>query len=231
MKKEYKLLLILLICSLFAIIINFTNIKDKISIISVGDGISKGITSLGMEGVSYNDYLKDYYLKKRMLDNYNTEFSRDNLTTEELYNLLLKNKNGSKSNLPFKQLLAKANLIIVNIGMDELNDYIIRGTFNKENVNKYLDYYNRFCYELRSFYDKDVIVLGLYPSDKLNKNIVYALNKNIKKICMKHNLKFIDLMALSLNEKYFAENGDYHLNNLGHKEIFKQIIKKLDCFN
>ena len=47
-KRKYKLLIIILISASF-------------------DGISSDETSFNIDGISYNDYLKDYYKNKKLL--------------------------------------------------------------------------------------------------------------------------------------------------------------------
>ena len=225
MKKKYKLILIILICSLLAIVINFINIEDKVSVMAIGDGVAKGITSYNMEGISYNDYLKDYFLNKEKLKNYNTEFSKKDLTTKKLYNFLIKNIVGYNTKKPIKQLIAKSNLLIINIGMDELEKISLDKNNEREKIIDYLNYYDKFCGELREFYNKNIIIVGLYPTKDLNTNLIYSINNNLKQIASQNNTSFIDIMALSMNPKYYGDNNSYYMNNLGHEKIF-ELIKR-----
>ena len=59
MKK--KIILIALLGGILSIIIYFFTQSNEITIVSLGDGISLGMTPYDIEGISFNDYLKEFY--------------------------------------------------------------------------------------------------------------------------------------------------------------------------
>ena len=59
MKRRYKLLLIIIFGALLTFLINFITVKDKINLVSLGDGFSLGMTPYNVAGPSFNDYLKE----------------------------------------------------------------------------------------------------------------------------------------------------------------------------
>ena len=75
MKRRYKLLLIILLGVIFTFLINFITVKDKINLVSLGDGFSLGMTPYNVAGPSFNDYLKENLENKNKLGTYNNEFS------------------------------------------------------------------------------------------------------------------------------------------------------------
>ena len=227
MKRRYKLLLIILIGAIFTILINSTSIENKISLVAIGDGVSLGMTAYQMVGYSYNDYLGEYYAGKNMLQSYNNEFSIEHLTMEELYDILEENKVGQKSKVPIKQTLAKADVITINIGMDEFIDLTIKKRLNEDKLEEYLLCYSKILENIRVFYDKEIIVVGLYPIYDLEKNTVYDINQKIQSITSANKAKFLDIMALSLNPEYYVDETSYYMNYKGHKAIYNQLLKLL----
>ena len=60
LKRRYKLLLIILIGGAITFLINTTSVKSKIDLVSIGDGLSLGMTPYNVAGNSFNDYIKEY---------------------------------------------------------------------------------------------------------------------------------------------------------------------------
>lgn len=226
MKRRYKLLLIILSGVLLAILINFITVEDKITLVAMGDGVSIGMMSSNIVGYSYNDYLKEYYETKNDLDSYNNEFSEQHLTIENLNMYLEKNVKGSKTKVPIKQILAKADLITINIGMDELIDYSTKNMLNEKRIDTFILNYNEFIKQIRSFYDKEILIVGLYPFYNLDNNSIYEINNRIKKIAGNNKVKFLDITAISLNSEYYTSSS-YYMNYKGHQAIYKEILKNI----
>ena len=131
MKRRYKLLLIILIGAAVTILINCITIKNKIAIVSLGDGLSLGMTSYNVAGPSFNDYLKEYAEEKNILDSYNNEFSQNHLTIHELNELLEDNAVGEFTKTPIKQIIASADILTISIGMDEFADLSLQKNLTK----------------------------------------------------------------------------------------------------
>lgn len=227
MKRRYKLLLIILFGVIFTILINSTTIENKITLVSIGDGVSLGMTAYEMFGYSYNDYLEEHLTSKNMLQSYNNEFSIEHLTIEELYDILEDNKYGKKTKIPIKQTLAKAEIITLCIGMDEFVDLSIKNKLNEERIEKNLKYYSEVLKNIRLFYDKKIIIVGLYPVYNLDKNTIYDINQKIQSIASTNKAKFLDIMAISMNPEYYVNDISYYMNYKGHKAIFNQLLKLL----
>lgn len=226
MKRRYKILLIIIIGIIITFIINFSVQDNKLSLVSLGDGFSLGMISYNTDGVSYNDYLKDYLDNKNKLKSYNSEFSKELYDIENLYNDLENNTLSVKTKTPLKQIISKANILTIGIGMDEIMDYHIKNKLNEERINNYLNYYSKLIKDIRTFYDKDLIILSLYPSFNIDKNIIYKINKNLESIAVLNKCKYIDITAIGLNKENYLDNTTYYLNYKGNKEIYN-IIRKV----
>lgn len=67
MKK--KIIIITILGALLSIMIYFYTRNDEIIIVSLGDGLSLGMTPYNIEGYSFNDYLQEDYKKTHKLKN------------------------------------------------------------------------------------------------------------------------------------------------------------------
>lgn len=227
MKRRYKLLLIIVMGISLTILINVLTMKPKFYLTALGDGVALGVTSYQVVGLSFNDYLKDYYENKNEPVIYNHEFTEDSLTMEELKYAIKENKMGEESAIPLKQIIAKSNLVTLAIGMDEIVDYQLKDKLNDKRIEDFLNDYNLFLKEIRTFYKNDLLVIGLYPTYNLDQNTVFSINKELQKIAANNSCKFIDITALALNPKYYSDNTSYYMNYKGHKAIYKIIRKSL----
>ena len=225
MKRRYKLLLIIVIGALLTFLINFTVVENKINIVALGDGVALGMTSYNVVGYSYNDYLMEYFDKKNKLGKYNNEFSIQHLSIEELNDLLEDNKSGARSKQPIKQIIAKADTLTIGIGMDEFIDLSIKKRINEDKIATFLNEYAKLLRNIRTYYDKTIIVISLYPAYDFDKNLVYEINREIEKIVVDNKAKFLDITALALNAEYYSEETSYYMNYKGHKAIYNQLLK------
>ena len=82
MKK--KIIIITILGALLSIMIYFYTRNDEIIIVSLGDGLSLGMTPYNIEGYSFNDYLQEDYKKTHKLKKYIYEFAGANKTIKEL---------------------------------------------------------------------------------------------------------------------------------------------------
>ncbi len=227
MKRRYKLLLIIFIGAMLTIFINNLRPQNKINLVSLGDGFSLGMTPYNVAGYSFNDYLKEELLTKQLLGDYNNEFSLSHLTIHELNEYMDKNVYGNSSKIPIKQTLDKADIVTIAIGVDELADLSLQGNINSENINKYITEMSRFLTNLRSFYTKKIIIIGIYPAYKLDKKDVIEINDKLKKLCGKYQAVFYDCLGIALNAKYYLTNNSCYFNYEAHKIIANELLKQL----
>ncbi len=226
MKLSVKLFIIVLLGTIITLWISFSTSESKINLVTMGDGISLGITSYNVVGVSYNDYLKEVYENKNNLQYYNNEFSKQHMRIDDLMEILEKNVVGEKSKKPIKQILARADIITIGIGMDELIDLSIKNKLDRDAIDQFVSNYRLFLKTLRTFYDREIIVLGLYPAYDFSKGDVIDVNFQLQSIVGEYKGVFIDISALSLNPEYYSNSTSYYMNYKGHKAIF-EIMRKV----
>ena len=154
MKRRYKLLLIITLGALLTFLINFTTVKDKINLVSLGDGFSLGMTPYNVAGPSFNDYLKENIESQNKLGSYNNEFSIAHLRIHELNDYLEDNTLGKFTRVPIKQTIASSDIITLSIGLDEFADLSLQNNLTIEAMDNYLKEIEIFLKTIREFYDK-----------------------------------------------------------------------------
>ena len=203
LKRRYKLLLIILIGGAITFLINTTSVKSKIDLVSIGDGLSLGMTPYNVAGNSFNDYIKEYLEKKNKLGSFNNELSEGHLRIHELNDYLEDNTLGRFTRLPIKQVLAKADVITIAIGIDELADISLYEEISTKIIEDYLREMENLLKTIREFYDKEIVIISLYSAYNFKRKDAIEINQGLSKIAAEYNSKYLDIIAYSLNESYF----------------------------
>lgn len=219
MKRRYKLGIIILLGIVITIFINNLDKQSKDSLVALGDGLSIGMTSYNVVGTSFNDYLID----KLKIDNYNIEFSYVNETIHELNEHITNNTQGKYSKIPIKQLIDKASIITIAIGLDELASKSLTEEITLDIIDNYIKEVDILLSSIRSFYDNNIIVIGLYPAYNLLKKDVIDINFKLKTICGKYNTSFLDILPYYLHKEYFNKESSYYMNYLAHQQMANEI--------
>ncbi len=219
MKRRYKLLLIIVSGIIITIIINSITLKNKITLVSLGDGFSLGMTPYNVAGSSFNDYLKEILDENNKLDEYNNEFSQAHLKIHELNEILEDNTLGKFTRIPIKQTIAKAEILTISIGLDELADASLEGNITIDILENYLKEYNNLLETIRNFYDKKIIIIGLYPAYNFDRNDAIEVNNSLKKLAGEFNSQFLDILPFYLNNEYFLDKTSYYMNYKAHEKI------------
>ena len=114
MKK--KLIILTFLSALISILIYYYTKSDNITFVSLGDSLSLGMTPYNIKGYSFNDYLKQDFETKHILNKYYFEFSQPKITIQELIyfleNQLERNK---KLNDKLSEILTEKGFTIKQI--------------------------------------------------------------------------------------------------------------------
>ena len=128
-----KIILTILGGVILAFFIYKLTYHEEVNIVTLGDGMSLGLTAYNVKGYSYNDYLKDYYEDNALLKEYNISFANVDETSK---NLLYKlSNNESVGNLTIQHVINEAKIITISLGMDELNNLKV---LKSSNISEYL---------------------------------------------------------------------------------------------
>ena len=224
MKRVIKLSILILISLSVYFIYQETNHKN-IKILVLGDSLSLGINSYGIKEYGYVDYYKDYLIKKNEKISINKDYSKKELTIEEL-------KEKIKTTPSLKKELSESHQLILNVGYNDLLYKLSLEQNNKNlNLNKNIkeieSSYQELIKEIDKYYNNSIILIGYPPSNQDD----YYKNIGIKKInkILKNTPKssYIDTYQL-LNHKdlFFSNPHSYYPNRYGYQAIAKKIIEK-----
>ena len=227
LRRKYQLLLIILTSVIIAYFIFISNRESKINIVVLGDGIASGETSYNIDGISYNDYLKEYFESKRLLKNYNNSYAYENYKIENIINDLNNNEKKAQDDLNVKQLIHKADIVTVAFGEEELVKMALTNDLNEDAIKKFLSNYDKLIYMLKDITEGKIIIIGFYENVFLNASNVIILNSEIANIAIKYDAIFINISDLVLNRDYYVDKKSYYFNYKAHEIISDMIINSL----
>lgn len=225
MKRRYKLIIIILLSSILTYMIYFLNKVEKINLVALGDGISSGETSYNIDGISFNDYLKEYFENKKLLKKYNNQYSYENNNLKDLINDI--DNNIINNNKHIKQLLREASFITISIGEEELVKLAITNDLNLKYLKDTINNYDILLKKIKEVSEATIVVIGFYENKYLDKTNVIILNSELTNLAKKYDVIFINISDIMLNKEYFVDSNSYYFNYKGHEEIALMIINSI----
>ena len=206
MKKILFTFLVVLVIFL----IYFFNRSENTYYLSLGDYLSYGINNFNTVNNSYSNNIKEYY--KENLSNYINYSYYEDYRVMDLINDINYNKTVIYDNKEYKlqNLLIKANLMTISIGM---NDLIYKNKFNidlYEYTDELLSDIENLFILIRKYNKDQIYFLSFYNSINNEELIKYA-NKRLEFICKKNKIKFVDISLLDnyIIKGYFPTNEGY----------------------
>lgn len=212
----------ILIGTVLTFIIYKHNYHEDMNIVALGDGIAMGQTAYNVTGYSYNDYLKDYYEENSILKEYITEFMDLEETTKTLLLKLQNNYTFESTNTSITQAISKAKILTISLGMTELNN---KEELTSNVIEEYLKNMDKILKVLKIYNKKNIFVLSLYPSYKIDLAKITVINSKLKEICDKYDVTFIDITNIYNNQEYFFTPASYYFNYKAHRYISEMIIE------
>lgn len=224
---KYKIGLILL-CGLFLTsIIYFKEKKEEYNLLALGDGISIGMTPYNIEGYDFNDYLAEDLKQNNLLNKYYKNFNESDETVSSLLTKINNNETNLENKIKIKQAIEKSKIITIALGMDELNNYASKKELGSSKINSFISKYDELLQQITRYNIPKIYVIGLYKSNLIPKTKIEKINEELKKICQKNSVNFIDINNITENSTYFIQSNSYYLNYKGQKYIYEQINKSL----
>lgn len=217
-----KIIILTIICgTIITFLIYKRFYHETTKIIVLGDAISLGTTAYEIDGYSYNDYLKDYYEEKSIVKEYIKEFAEKDETSESLKMKLNNNYVLESTNISIQQAIAKANIVTISLGMEELNN---KKNIKSKDIEKYINNIEKIIRMLRVYNDKKIVMTSLYQTDKISKEKITILNMELKRICEENKILYIDIENITEKKEFFFDQTSYYLNYKGHRFISEKII-------
>lgn len=228
-----KMLLILILVLIFFIGINVKN--NKISYISIGDGLSKGMNYNNFKSIGYSDYLYNYLKKENKIELYTKDFSNENNRITDLIDDI--NNNISINKIYIQNAIKNANILTISIGMNEIL-YKYSNHSNNGYMYSYIDEcisdINKLLKLITKLNNNKIFLLGFYnpTSDtELDEFIKYTNNK-IENLCNNYKINYIDTYNIFNNNKHMIYNeNNYYPNQDGYKLIANAVKSKLNLVN
>lgn len=225
---KYKILIILIIGTIIASAIYFNIDNSKVNLLTLGDGLSTGMTAYHVEGYDFNDYLIEYLNEDNKLENYYKSFNEIDETVTNLINKINNNISGVEEKTKIKQAIKEADIITIALGMDELNNYASKNNLGSTKINGYLKKYEELLKLIRALNDKKIFIIGLYSSNKINQTKIEKINAELQNLANTYKTEFIDISTIIEHKEFFTLNNNYYINYRGQKYIFEIIKNKLE---
>lgn len=235
---KYKKLFVFFFAFLLTFILYKSFSTNKIYYLSLGDNFAVGATPFDTINKSYADYFKEYLENKEILGKYNNEFSELNYRTTDIIKDIKLNKEKIVNNkkITLNESIAKANIITISIGF---NDLFYKTKYNKNEFkfdSKMKEYINELFQDIieltdliRKINDSSIYYIGYYNPHNLDdgitdKMIEYIENKykNIKR----NNVYYVDIKNGFKNKSFYLPNFSNPLPSLeGYNYISNELIK------
>ena len=220
MKKILVIGLVLL--SIF--LIYLANMDKKVYYVALGDSLERAYVN-NEEVYGYSHYIKNYLKKRNILERYSDDFAHVDTRSTDIINDINNNKKITtpKGSNSIKNALIKADLISININMDDVYNKL-----KDPNViyNDVYDYIDDLAYDLenlfklmREYCKEDIVLIGCYnPFKDINNedinDVLNYLNKKYKDVCAEYDVIYVDVINIGTISKDT-------LKDIGNKVIQK----------
>ncbi len=229
---KMQFLFFIILISIF--LIYKKNCSNNITYLSLGDGYALGTNSYGIADYGYSDFLKDKFKKQNQLKFYTKDFSNKDMSIKMLQSNISNNEKSerSKHKIGLKEELQNADIITINVGLNDLKYSILleeEMSYNKLDliINKLTLDFNDLIKEIRKYYKKDIFVIG-YPINYLESYYLSLGTRKLNEVYQKNrDIIFISTSYLEQNkEKFFSNPKSNYYNSKGHKDIANKIFTR-----
>lgn len=226
----------IIILIIFISVVCFISVKEYnkkvINYTIIGD---KSLFSNTVKSVNYVDLISNYLLEEDKLGFYSKEFIYENIRVTDLLNKI--KENDIQDDLSIQNILNKTNLLVINIGNNELNYKI--SNIDVENANdkyiyKYLDEVindiMHLLYKIDNISKANIIFIGYYNDTVNSYNDRYYdyINSKLEKKLKKLNITYINTQKI-LNEKrsYLDIDKNVYITSDGNIRLYDVILSKI----
>ena len=206
--------------------------KEEINYTILGD---KDLFSNNIISKNFTDLIYDELKNEKNFGFYSQDFIKDNIRIIDVINQIRNNEN--IDNIYIQNILKRTNLLILNVGNNELNYKLSKVDLNENNdkiIYNYLDEtlndYIKLLDEIRIYTEENIIVLGFYnDTNNINNNKYYNyINKKLENYTKNNNIEFINLFdILNKNNDYLTKTSPLYITNEGNLAIFNKIYSKI----
>ncbi len=222
-----KILLIVVIC-LSCYSIYEVTADENIFYLSMGDFLSRGVNNHNHVDKGYFDEITAYLGDNNKLDGSDNSFSDKDMRITDLLRMIEYNdeKVIEGQTLSINNLLNKADVITVSVGLNELYYKLFANTDNiYYYASEMLEDMGRLMEEISRYNHKKVFVMGYYNVTDDNQDVFVYLNHKLRMMARDYGFEFVDLDGILKDKKrYFNGDNNYYPNNLGYARISEVMI-------
>ncbi len=232
---KFKIALFFSIIILVVFVIYLSTLDKDISYVALGDYLTVGVNSDG-EDYGYSDYIYEYLNEKNVVGEYINDFADSTYHTTDLIRDIEDNKEmliGTRERT-IKNLLIKADLLTVSIGMNDVLTILSseRGNSVYDYLDTIIDDIDKLFELLRQYCKEDIIIIGYYNPYSGNKKYDSAfsyMNTKVNYLTQKYNMKYVDIYDLYNNNlDLLPIINDIHPSLDGYRSIFNLVKPILD---
>ena len=224
---------IIIILVIFIVILIFSYSimnKEEINYSILGD---KELFSNNIIYKNFSDLIYDELDKENNFGFYSKDFIFDNARIIDIINDIKDNK--SIDGFHIQNMLKRTNILILNVGENEIYYKLSTVNDDENRIFKYLDEvfddYLLLLDIIKRYNDGKIIVLGYYnnTNDKHNDKYYKYMNNMIYRYCKNHDLLYIDSFEiLNNNSDYLTNNTPTYVTNEGNLALFNKIYNKIN---
>lgn len=223
---KIKKILVISITIFLVFLIYLATLDKKVYFVSLSTNNSFDLLNTVDDKKDYNKIINKYLKNKEKLEKNINCFvdSKDRITDildkiQDNYSIDIKGKKQT-----IKNALIKADLLTIDIGINELQSMLLlkNNTINEiyEYIDELIDDYEKLLKLLREYCKEDIVVLGYYSSDYNYEKYINYFNKKLNEIAKENNIIFIDT-----NEMYQNKNLSYEKEEI---DVATEIIKIIE---
>ncbi|MBR3198787.1 MAG: hypothetical protein IKG27_02090 [Bacilli bacterium] len=193
-------------------IIYLVNVDNKVYYLALGN-----VKYNKNSNRSYFLYVKDYLKKEDILEKFVNIYSKEDVRIADIINSIENNK--KTKNITLKNALIKADLITLNISVQDIYDRINREGIDYNYIYDYIDDLlkdiDKLFSLLRQYSKEKIIFIGNCSNINNDdvKDVFDYLNRSYKKMCEKYDIMFIDFDEVNFISDEVIANKIIHLIN------------------
>lgn len=176
----------------------------------------------------YNDKIKNDLEKQGLLEQYITCFNKEDRRITDSIKMIEDNetRKTNKKDQSIKNALIKADVVVIETGKVDLFSKLAYEE-NEEELYEYVDELikdlDTYLSLVRMYCKEDVYLLKIYnPQNKFNENVIRYMNEQMQMKAQKYKIHYIDY-----DIKDDMVYDVLELNEKGHREIYKNLKKRL----
>ena len=226
---KMKIIVILIFFTLILLLSYSKMNKYEINYTILGD---KDLFTNNIISKNFTDLIYEELKKEDNFGFYCEDFIDNNLRITDVINQIEDNK--IKNDLHIQNILKRTNLLILNIGNNELYYKLsLNENINEKEIYNYLDEvindYIRLINILKKYTD-NIFILGFYnnTNNKSNDKYYSYINNKLKE-SLKNYVIYIGLFdLLNKNNDYITKTIPIYITNEGNLALFNKIYTKID---